>query len=620
MSDASRKQRRHGRVSFSRLRDDVIARIKDLDAPSGRHDGPTLEASLVALGRNVIAALDLLRQNGARAEGALAELRAALHAKAVDPTVVGEGAMGAGIGDILRAEIDAHCDSVATRVYSTVARKVGALERELVRIDGVLDEWRAIKSSVDSFRDDADDAIPVELHTTLSRRLDGFCIAVLEVPTVVMEPPELRLDNLEADLGRVDDLARLFAPPAVKVADVDVLTSPWSLPEDAANMKLYLGVQLGGRYRPDEITHVLEWLAAATRVDAFLRIFGGAPVPLHVGLSCDAEAISVLVHLEVPPHAGRALEVVVKGISVAGQKVGGFPRTTLLRGIECNREACPAAKFMVPRSPCVTLCGDLIAPSWSADAETLRFSSYGHQLPPEVAFPPNMQWAACAGGDHTTIVLAAERQFAIYALEPDYAADNWRVRWSQSSHPECCHGVAALPRQGLLVAVCADVRESMLNVYHLADGRVHRKLSAGARLQPYMAADALSGSVFGNVLVDTASGYCGLQVRQWAVSAESGTSGVVVAAAGINSCPYRPLTVMPPAPGKRVAHLVAGTFVNGELLVIALPELRLVHRHRLSKMRVTGLAADPWGRALVVCDGNAIRVLPWPLRGMEELA
>ena len=111
MSAASRKQHRRGRVSLSGLRDDLVARIKELDASRAKHDWPTLDASLVALGRNVIAALELLRQNDTVAKDHLAELRATLHAKAIDPTVVGGGAMGAGIGEMLRG-LDTKCRTV----------------------------------------------------------------------------------------------------------------------------------------------------------------------------------------------------------------------------------------------------------------------------------------------------------------------------------------------------------------------------------------------------------------------------------------------------------------------------------------------------------------------------
>ena len=78
---------------------------------------------------------------------------------------------------------------------------------------------------------------------------------------------------------------------------------------------------------------------------------------------------------------------------------------------------------------------------------------------------------------------------------------------------------------------------------------------------------------------------------------------------------------MPPARGKSVSHLVVGTADSPELLVLSLPGLALVHTHRLEGMEVKGLVADPWGRALAVCDAASknLHVLAWPLPGMPPL-
>jgi hypothetical protein len=84
---------------------------------------------------------------------------------------------------------------------------------------------------------------------------------------------------------------------------------------------------------------------------------------------------------------------------------------------------------------------------------------------------------------------------------------------------------------------------------------------------------------------------------------------------------WRPLAVLPPTPGRHTSHLVVGTLGVPTLLVLSLPDRRLVHTHTLEGMAVTGLAADPSGTALAVCDAAfaAIHVLPWPLPGMPPL-
>ena len=94
----------------------------------------------------------------------------------------------------------------------------------------------------------------------------------------------------------------------------------------------------------------------------------------------------------------------------------------------------------------------------------------------------------------------------------------------------------------------------------------------------------------------------------------------VVEAAG-TSGNIRPLAVVPPAPGQRTSYLVVGTCYSPTLRLLSLPDRRLVQTHELEGMVVVGLAADPSGTALAVCDGTskAIHVLPWPLPGMPPL-
>jgi hypothetical protein len=94
----------------------------------------------------------------------------------------------------------------------------------------------------------------------------------------------------------------------------------------------------------------------------------------------------------------------------------------------------------------------------------------------------------------------------------------------------------------------------------------------------------------------------------------------VVEAAGDTSY-WRPLAVVPPDPGQRTSYLVVCTLNSHTLLVLSLPDRHLVHTHTLEGIEVMGLAADPSGTALTLCDGvsEAVHVLPWPLPGMPPL-
>jgi hypothetical protein len=72
---------------------------------------------------------------------------------------------------------------------------------------------------------------------------------------------------------------------------------------------------------------------------------------------------------------------------------------------------------------------------------------------------------------------------------------------------------------------------------------------------------------------------------------------------------------------RHTSYLVVGTLGEPTLRVLSLPDRRLVHTHTLEGMKVMGLAADPSGTALAVCDAafKAIHVLLWPLPGMPPL-
>lgn len=76
-----------------------------------------------------------------------------------------------------------------------------------------------------------------------------------------------------------------------------------------------------------------------------------------------------------------------------------------------------------------------------------------------------------------------------------------------------------------------------------------------------------------------------------------------------------------PLPGSSV--LVAGAAGRSVLQIIAPGpgKPRVVHTHRLDGVQVMGLAADPSGTALIVCDraSRSVLVMPWPLPGMPAL-
>jgi hypothetical protein len=164
-----------------------------------------------------------------------------------------------------------------------------------------------------------------------------------------------------------------------------------------------------------------------------------------------------------------------------------------------------------------------------------------------------------------------------------------------------------LPAQGLVVASVYSINK--LQVYRLAEGEL--VVTAPADSPTFIAADPATATLY----VCT-----GRQVTSFRWDGGALLPEGVVEAAG-NRAGIRPLAVMPPAPGQRTSHLVVGTNNIPTLLVLSLPNRRLVPTHTLEGTDVVGLAADRSGTALDVCDGalKAVHVLPWPLPGMPPL-
>jgi hypothetical protein len=190
---------------------------------------------------------------------------------------------------------------------------------------------------------------------------------------------------------------------------------------------------------------------------------------------------------------------------------------------------------------------------------------------------------------------------------------SWSVALGERSR---CYGIAVLPTQGLVVA--SDFGNSRLKLHRLSDGT--RIASVAVDCPTVVAADPISATVYVNTFT--------INISQVSAFCWDGTTLVfdgVVEAAGQADW-IHPLAVMPLAPGpgpgrgpeQRTSYLVVGTLLSGILRVLSLPDRRLVFTHELKGIKVVGLAADPSGTALAVCDraSKAIHVLPWPLPGM----
>jgi hypothetical protein len=206
----------------------------------------------------------------------------------------------------------------------------------------------------------------------------------------------------------------------------------------------------------------------------------------------------------------------------------------------------------------------------------------------------------------TASLLLADRNFDSSKLVALYAVSR-SVRWSAGLGRNCW-GIAVLPAQGLVVA--SVYAANKLRVHRLADGALTSTTNT-ADYPSFVVADPATATLY----VSTGDQVTAFRWNGSALVSE----GRVEAAC--DSDDIRPLAVVPPAPGQHTSYLVVGTCGTPTLLVLSLPDRRLVHTHTLEGMQVMGLAADPSGTALAVCDykSNAVHVLPWPLPGMPPL-
>jgi hypothetical protein len=296
--------------------------------------------------------------------------------------------------------------------------------------------------------------------------------------------------------------------------------------------------------------------------------------------------------------------VVVSTVTVAGQLVTGgqaLPvRLHLTRGMHAPMVlACAANDAM--SSPAITL-GSVIYVPLDTSAAVLVFGADGISLSPVPLAPMGLftHTLAAAFVETTGTLLLANYSGASSKLVAVDVASR-AARWSAALGGGVV-GIAALPAQG--VVVVSNLSDDMLHVHRLADGA--RVASATSAFSTYVAGDPATVTVY----VSTGA------VPSFLVSAFR-WDGVALVADGVVEAAgtadfYRPLAVMPPTPGRHISYLVVGTRGTPTLLVLSLPDRRLVHSHTLEGIKVTGLAADPSGTAIAVCDAasKAIHVLP----------
>jgi hypothetical protein len=547
-----------------------------------------VDAGLCALGREVAGVIRAVGESAEAERQRLETLRTTLH-----------------------IAVDTRLNELLAKVTTAESAKIAALERELERLDSALERTRREHAAArEALTVKSDDGIAA-LSEAMSASLDGIDALLATLPHGPVEPSLLRLELDEgALLSSIRTAGTVLAPRGVHAADVVVRGLPTTvLPCRPLQFELALCDDYPCR-APAELEAAAASLAFHARVGVSLET-GAESQPLDTTLVPARGVVSVSV--AIPESASRGAEVVVSSATVAGQAVTwGQALPTRLRVIRAMNAPLlingAANEYAI--TPAITPVGTLYAPLGKSSV-VLAFSADSTPLPGLCLASVGLSNFTIAATfvEATGTLLLADRNDASSKLVAVDAASR-TVRWSAALGGRCW-GIAVLPAQG--VVVVSDRDHDKLHVHRLSDGV--RVASTKAASPSYVAAEPASGTVFASTGRYPS---CVASAFRWDGVALVAEGVVKAAGTGDN---LLPLAVMPPTPGLHASYLVVGTYDTPTLLVMSLPDRRLVHTHMLKGMRVTGLAADPSGTALAVCDARskAIHVLPWPLPGMPPL-
>lgn len=611
---AARKRLREGApadaasTAIATLRDALKSR-SDVDgsvaapwrAAAADAGAPNADAYLCHLGRSIGDALQTVPVHAEAARAQLRSVRAALH-----------------------SAVDARCDELEGRITAAESAKATALERELCAVDAVLELLRAERGAAAEAAESLGDADLEARHAELTARLEAAEARLLTLPTSVVEPAYI---GLEADLtvlmASIPDFGQVVAPRAITAAGLS-LEPPASFvrPGDSARLRFrVLDAQLASQSAA-ELEVSLRAAAAATRVEATLDYPGAAPQPLDADVSVDIPGRCVVVSVGTPLDAPVIAYVSVGSVTVSGQRVAGAePLRILVRPGVRSPFRLQWSEDAIALSVCISKAGHVFV----TQANSMGVSVFDGDGSPLSGMPAaglnlsaDIRWSAFAHSATATLLLADDigKDSTLVAVDPMTRV----VRWQTHPHSlRGCYGVAGLPGHDLCIV--ASSGNQTLFAHRLSDGsRVGNIVVRG--LSGRISADPTTGVIFGDAFNVNDEGNETHLVYRASWNPDSGlVEEDIVEASGDKVCLGRLVAVVPPAPGKRVSHLVVGSVARPELLVLALPDETLVHTHTLAGMAVVELAADPWGEALAVIDGEskALHVLSWPLPGMPVL-
>jgi hypothetical protein len=433
----------------------------------------------------------------------------------------------------------------------------------------------------------------------------------IELPRGIVEPADIALSPSI-------DLARLFVLRGLKGADV-IVTVPTSV---RPGQQLVVKFVVSSEY-PFEELQAETVKASLNSLLQFSVLFvsadSGPGAPLAYAISPCNALLGVRASIGVPAHAVPGDAVYVTDLRVAGQVVS--PSSAVVpvkRGMQAPLAFGDHINFNIA-TPAFVADGGLLVPQWSVAGKVLSFNVYGCPEPDITAVRGTSDSLFFDEASSTLIVGGglsnSEGDFlcAVDLSEPGVE----RVRWMCTDGIDRCYGSVVVNTPGHAAVVVAGSRNK-LHVHNLADGT--RLTSFDLAGEPsHMALDALRNTIY----VSVGSGI-GVLTYTWDVSSNTlrNNAESSVVPGDTASTPLRPLAILHPAGSSEssASYLIVAECATPNVLVLEIPSHQLVHQHSFTGMSIRGIAAEPSGEALALCDDESgqVHLVTWPLPGMQH--
>lgn len=539
---------------------------------------------------------------------------------------------------------NALCDEAA----HIAAQKTSALETQLTVTEGMLEFAEAELGSLRRVCSNSDAELCGQ-HSTLVERAKALFARLAVFPLSPVEPSEWGLTEAVAEesepTGTATPRLRLLAPRGVLPSDVQPCRVPSFVRVGGSEILsfsldltpeylLKAGIVLGEPGNNAAALWSLDAFMRQLRVHARLipecvdsapstrdrsssveQCFPSLPVTLTPVIN--KSSILLRVSIAVPTSALVGDRIAIGPVVVAGSVLGSpFPSSTLVRRGGMH------APLLIPdvavdyyTTPCISADGHLFVPN-KEGSFVATIDADGTRAKDLLREEEGAKALSAAALDEESQTLLATRYGAV-ALDLTSGVVRWVVRDTSLISGI---GIAVIPswqsdvphKGALFVCNGKDDSSSCLHLCRVADGSVVTSAPCDSPGPLAYAVDTRQ------LFVSCDSG---ARIASWAWDGsrlvDLGERVAMPHEAKLGD--YPPLTIMPVYVGAQTPFLIVGECDCDTLRVFSLPLITLVHTHTFPGFEIEGLAADPSGTALAVCDraSGAVHVVPWPLPGHD---